>query len=156
MKKILLPLLAFVLCTATTVCSYSGLELGKPVTLKQVTKISEIEKNPEAFVGKKVLVSGTVVEVCSSRGCWMNIASDTPFEKIQIKVVDGVIVFPMSARGQNAYVEGVVEKLSLSKNEAIDYYRHKAEEKGQKFDPATVTGAETIYRIRALGAVIEH
>jgi hypothetical protein len=155
MRKLLLPILAMLFCTVSITYAYSGQEFGKPLTLKETTKISEIEKNPEGFVGKKVLVTGTVVEVCSSRGCWMNIASDTPFEKIQIKVVDGVIVFPMSARGRNAYVEGVVERLAMSKKEAIEYYKHKAKEKGEKFDPASVTGPETTYRIRALGAVIE-
>ena len=155
MRKMLLPILAMVFCTVGIAYAFSGQQYGKPLTLKEVTKVSQIEKNPEGFVGKKVLVTGTIVEVCASRGCWMNIASDTPFEKIQIKVVDGVIVFPMSARGHNAYVEGVLERLAMSKKEAIEYYKHKAEEKGVKFDPASVTGPETTYRIRALGAVIE-
>ena len=127
----------------------------KSINLKETTSISEIEKNPKSFIGKKVLVRGIVVEVCAKRGCWLDIASDTPFEKIQIKVTDGVIVFPMSARGHNALVEGVVEELQLSKKDAIDYHRHKAEEKGLKFDDSSITGPENIYRIRAIGAVVE-
>jgi hypothetical protein len=155
MKKLLLPILALILCTITTVHASSGQQYGTPLTLNTITKVSDIEKNPEGFVGKKVQVTGTIVEVCAKRGCWMNISSDTPFEKIQIKVVDGVIVFPMSARGHKARVEGIVEKLSFSKKQAIKYRKHKAEESGKEFDPTSVTGSETIYRIRALGAVIE-
>ncbi|MHC4822206.1 MAG: DUF4920 domain-containing protein, partial [Planctomycetota bacterium] len=91
---------------------------------------------------------------CEMRGCWMDIASDREFEKIQIKVDDGVIVFPMTAKGKSALVEGVVEVLELTHEEAIEAARHKAEEHGEEFDPSTVTGPETTYRIRGHGAVI--
>ncbi len=155
MNKIFIPIVVMVLLLASSIPAFGSDTYGKPITLKEPTKISEIEKNPKSFVGKKVLVKGTVVEVCAKRGCWMDIASDTPFEKIQIKVADGVIVFPMSARGHNALVEGVVEELQLSKQEAISYHRHKAEEKGLVFDASSITGPENIYRIRALGAVVE-
>ena len=154
MKRITLFILFIMLLSTTEILAFSGEKFGQPLTLTEPTRISEIEKAPETFVGRKVLVSGTIVEVCAKRGCWMDIASDTPFEKIQIKVTDGVIVFPMSARGKTAYVEGVVEALRMSKQEAIAYGRHKAEEKGGTFDPATITGPQVIYRIRALGAVI--
>ncbi len=84
----------------------------------------------------------------------MDIASDKAFEKIQIKVLDGEIVFPMSARGKDALIEGIVEALKYSKDEAIEWLEHKAEEKGETFDPKSVTGPLTIYRIQGLGAKI--
>lgn len=155
MKQIIFALMILVFASATSLWAFEGDKFGKPLTLTELTMVSALEKAPEAFVGKRVLVSGTVVEVCSTRGCWMDIASDTAFEKIQIKVTDGVIVFPMSAKGHTAYVEGVVEALRLSRKDALAYGRHKAREKGVSFDPATVTGPQTIYRVRALGAVIE-
>ena len=155
MKKIIFALVLLIFSSATSLLAFEGDKFGKPLTLTELTKVSEIEKSPQSFVGKKVLISGTVVEVCSTRGCWLDIASDTAFEKIQIKVTDGVIVFPLSARGRTAYVEGVLEELKLSKKDALDYQRHKAKEKGISFDPDTVTGPQTIYRVRALGAVIE-
>lgn len=155
MKKIIFALVLLVFSATTSVLAFEGDKFGQPLTLSELTRVSEIEKSPQAFVGKKVLISGTVVEVCSTRGCWLDIASDTPFEKIQVKVTDGVIVFPMAARGRTAYVEGVVEELRFSKKDAVEYQRHKAKEKGLPFDPASVTGPQTIYRIKALGAVIE-
>ena len=127
---------------------------GEKLTLSEVTKISEILAAPEQFIDKKVLVKGMVVEVCAKRGCWMYLASDKPFEKIQIKVLDGEIVFPMSARGMEALVEGEIEALKYSQEEAIAYLQHKAEEKGESFDPASVTSGMTVYRIKALGAEI--
>ena len=127
---------------------------GAKITLAEVTDISEILAAPEQYIDKKVLVKGMVVEVCAKRGCWMDLASDKAFEKIQIKVLDGVIVFPMSARGKEALVEGVVEALEFSKQDAISWLRHKAEEKGESFDPKSVTEGMTVYRIKALGAEI--
>ncbi|MBW2465705.1 MAG: DUF4920 domain-containing protein [Deltaproteobacteria bacterium] len=127
---------------------------GEKLTLSEVTKISEILSAPEQFVGKKVLVRGLVVDVCAKRGCWMSLASDKPFEKIQIKVLDGEIVFPMSARGKEALVEGEVEVLKYSKEDVIAWLQHQAEEKGEPFDPANVTSGMTVYRIKALGAEI--
>ena len=127
---------------------------GEKLTISEITKISEILAAPEQFVGKKVLVKGMVVDVCAKRGCWMYLASDKPFEKIQIKVLDGVIVFPMSARGKEALVEGEIEALKYSKEEAIAWLRHTAEEKGESFDPASVTSGMTVFRIKALGAEI--
>jgi hypothetical protein len=132
----------------------SGTPYGEPLTLSEVTPISTILDDPESYVGEPVLVEGLVVAVCEMRGCWMDIASDREFEKIQIKVDDGVIVFPMTAEGKTALVEGVVEVLELSYEEALEAARHKAEEHGEEFDPTTVTGPETTYRIRGHGAVI--
>lgn len=127
---------------------------GKQITLQEVTPVSQILASPEKFVNKKVLIKGMVVEVCAKRGCWMDIASDKAFEKIQVKVLDGQIVFPLSARGKEALVEGVVEALEYSKEEAVEWLEHKAEEKGEAFDPKSVTGSMTIYRIKAQGAMI--
>lgn len=127
---------------------------GKEITLKEKTKISEITNKPEEFVGKTVLVEGEVLDVCSAAGCWMELKSDDETGKIKIKVRDGDIVFPMSAKGKKAVVEGTVYKIELTKEEALEYYEHLAEEKGAEFDPSTVTGPVTIYQIKGLGAEI--
>ena len=128
---------------------------GKDITLKKTTKISEILKKPEDFLGKKVLLEGLVVDVCAKRGCWIEIASDKPYQKIQVKVKDGEIVFPLTAKGHNAIVEGEVEKLELTKEQLLVLKEHQAKEHGKEFDPSAVTGGTTIYRIKGYGALIE-
>jgi len=132
----------------------TGTTYGAPITLTEVTKVSEILNSPAEWIGKRVLVEGLVVAVCEMKGCWMDIASDRDFEKVQIKVDDGVIVFPLTAKGKKALVEGVVEQLELSEEEARAEAQRKAEEHGEEFDPSSVTGPQTILRIRGLGAVI--
>lgn len=127
---------------------------GEPLTVQDETPISSIIDNPDTYVGKKVKVSGLVVDVCSRRGCWIYLAGDREFEKIRVKVTDGEIVFPMDARGKTAWVEGVVESMELTKEEVIAQRKHHAEETGETFDPATVLSGETVLRIRGLGAEI--
>jgi len=155
MKMMMTVMSLFVLLAWHDAAQAAGKTYGKPLQLQEQTKISAILDHPETFVGKPVRVSGTVVEVCSTRGCWIDLASDRPYEKIQVKVNDGEIVFPMSASGHRATVEGTVEQLKMTKQEVIEYKKHQAEEKGEKFDPATVRGDETIVRLRGIGAVIE-
>lgn len=131
------------------------ISLGKPITLTEVTSISQILENPQEFLGDTVLVSGTVIDVCKKRGCWMEIASDSAFQSIKVKVKDGEIVFPLSAKGSTALVEGVVEQLVFTKDEVITMEKHHAEEQGTEFDPSTIIEGKTTYRIRGIGAVIE-
>lgn len=128
---------------------------GAGITLTKTTAVSDILSHPKEYLGKKVKVKGLVVAVCAKRGCWINIAGDKPFQKIQFKVEDGVMVFPMSARGKIATVEGVVEKLELTREEAIAHHKHLAMERGETFNPATVKGGEVIYRIKGTGAEVE-
>jgi co-chaperonin GroES (HSP10) len=153
MKKVLLTLIiaAFVFANGFA----SDKSLGKKITLKEKTKISKIVENPKSFVGKKVLVEGTVLDVCSKRGCWMEIASDKKHEKIKVKVKDGEIVFPMEAKGKTAVVEGEVYKIEMSKEDAIKMGEHEAKEHGTKFDPASVKGPVVYYQIKGLGAEIK-
>lgn len=128
---------------------------GKGVAGSTVTSVSTILSNAKDFVGKTVVVEGKIVDVCAKRGCWMDLSSDKAFEKIRIKVTDGEIVFPLTAKGKTARAEGVVEGIEMSKEDALKYYEHLAEEKGEPFDPSTVTGPVTIYRIKGTGATIQ-
>ena len=128
---------------------------GKGVTVAETTLVSDILASPAHYVGKKVKVSGMITEVCAKRGCWVYVAGDKPYEKIQIKVVDGEIVFPMTASGRRAEVEGVVEELKMTKEEVLRWKKHQAEESGKPFDPVSVKGDETMIRILGSGAAIE-
>ncbi len=127
---------------------------GKDITLKEKTSISDILSNPEDYLDKTVLVEGEVLDVCPMMGCWMEIKSDVE-GKIKVKVKDGEIVFPEEAKGKNAIVEGKVYKVELTVEEAVEYFQHQAEERGEEFEPSTVTEVVTIYQIKGLGAEID-
>jgi hypothetical protein len=115
---------------------------------------SAVLADPEAYLGQQVLVEGTVVDVCEMKGCWLGLAGEQDFEQLKVQVDDGVIVFPMTAKGLYARVEGVIEKLEYTQEEAIEQARMHAEEQGTEFDPSSITGPVVTYQIRGLGAEI--
>lgn len=129
-------------------------DYGQGVGEGKVLKVSEILDNPPAYTGKKVIVEGMIVDVCRARGCWVDLAGDKPGQKLKIKVEDGVIVFPMEARGKRAKVQGTLEELKFTKEEALEAARHYAFETGSSFDPSKVKEGVQ-YRIRATGAVVQ-
>ena len=153
MKRGVFALVAFMIMMSA-LPAFAADEYGRPLTVPETTKVSAILDSPEQYVGKDVKVEGMIVAVCARRGCWMEVASDRQHEKIKIKVDDGVMVFPLSARGKTAIVQGKVEAISMSTEEAKRYFAHQAEEKGTSFDPSSVTGPVSFYQIRATGAVI--
>jgi len=152
-KSVILLLMSLLFCLSTG--PVLAKTFGDGITLNKATLVSELLENGDAYVGTRVQVRGMIADVCESRGCWIYVAGDKPFEKIRVKVKDGEIVFPLEARGVEAVVEGMLEKFDLSREEVIQRKRHHAEERGEDFDPATVTSGETFYQIRGLGAEIE-
>ncbi len=132
--------------------------LGKGMTLTDFTLISEVLAAPESFVGKRVLVKGEAVGVCEKRGCWVNLKSDKVEDgldtKIQIKVTDGEIVFPMTCLGKVVTAEGIVEKLVISVERLQAAAKKRAEAKGETADLTAITEPRIIWRIKGLGANI--
>jgi len=155
MKRSIFYLSAVILAANLVFAQTVTDKYGEPLSLKDKTKISDIIDNPEAYLDKTVLVEGEVLDVCSMAGCWIEISSDKEGQKIKVKVEDGEIVFPQEAKGKAALVEGKVYKIELSKEEAIDYYKNQAEEKGVDFDPLSISGPVTIYQIKGSGAEIK-
>ena len=127
---------------------------GQKLTIAEPTKISKIMNDPESFVDQKVLIEGEILDVCEMQGCWIEIASDTPGERFKVKVNDGEIVFPTSAKGKMARAEGNIYKIEFNEKDALAYFKHMAEEKGEPFDSSSVTGPTTIYQLKGQGAVI--
>ena len=109
---------------------------GAGVGKAPAVKVSELMANPDRYVGKPVRVEGLVTDVCAKRGCWMELASDKEFQTIKIKVDDGVIVFPLDAKGKVATAEGVFTRIDVPA------------------DPKSGKGPEVVYRIQGTGAVI--
>ncbi len=129
---------------------------GKEITSTEKVKVSEILAHPENYEGKKILVEGTVLNVCAKRGCWIELASDKEFESIRVKVKDGEIVFPMEAKGKTAVVEGEFYSFTVEADAECgggDCGEHEKDGKEEKcnHDKKQV---KTIYQIKGLGAEI--
>jgi hypothetical protein len=146
--------IALLVLASGTVQAEDGKVYGEPLTGTETIEISELLGNPDPYLGKVVRVEGLVTDVCKKRGCWMSLAGDEEFQEIRIKVDDGVIVFPMEAKGKRAVAEGVFTKIEMTLEQTIAYREHHAEEHGEEFDPSTVTEPLVYYQIRGTGAVV--
>lgn len=123
---------------------------GKGVTLAEVTSIQKLYEHPDEFVGKTIRVDGVVDAVCEDMGCWMALADIADGSKIvRLKVEDGVIVFPISAKGKAASAEGVFEKIAATDAEG---HEAAAEQTSGAAGMAAEFGKR--YQIKAAGAVV--
>ena len=130
--------------------------LGTGVTLKDSTPIKSILEQPATYVGKTIRIDGVATAVCAHMGCWMAVAAEgpvgnegpggnVPAPTIRLKVDDGVIVFPVSAKGRKVSAEGVFEALGGpgdSRDAAQEHDTH---------DPK----ASQSYQLKATGAIIQ-
>ena len=108
-------------------------------------------------MSKNVLVSGVIDDVCPMRGCWIQISDKNQTGSIRVKVTDGEIVFPLSAKNHIVTVQGTFVRLDLSKDQAINWKVHLAKEKGVELDPNDIVLQKEDYyeyRINCTGAKV--
>jgi hypothetical protein len=151
-----LAVLALFLVLSSAAAADDGTTYGQGVGKAKEVKLSELIDHPETYVGQTVRVEGIVVDVCAKRGCWMDLAADGGSKPIRIKVEDGVMVFPVEAKGSRAIAEGVFTKIELTPEEANALAKHEAEERGRAPEAAEAAKVETVfYQIAGTGAVIK-
>lgn len=150
-----MALVSAVLTALAAFPAAAGTTYGKGVSAAKSVALADLMAKPSDYVGKSVKVEGLVADVCSERGCWIEVKGERDARSIKVKVEDGVIVFPVTAKGKKVVAEGILKKIELTKEKAVERLRHEAEEKGTKFDPASVTGPMTIYQIQGTGAVVD-
>ena len=120
-------------------------KLGTGVSLTEATPIKALVAKPADYVGKTVRVDGVATAVCEAKGCWLALGAveDAKGTQVRLNVEDGVIVFPLSAKGKKVSAEGVFEEVGggHAKDAAGEHATH---------DPT----ASKKYHIKATGAVI--
>ncbi len=129
---------------------------GTGVTLAESTPVSAILGQPAAYTGKEVRVEGEIKEVCAMAGCWMELAAADGGQTLKVKVKDGDIVFPVSARGKQGVAQGKIEDLEMTRAKYIKHLKHLAKENGEAFDEASVEGDGPfhVYQLAGTGAQI--
>ncbi len=144
------------LLASTTIVLAEEKQYGEAVgsTNNEVVSIrlGELMASPETYVDERVRIEGLVDDVCPMKGCWINILDQQSQETIRFKVEDDVIVFPAEAKGQQVVAEGILRAKNLDEAAARRWFKHLADEKGEAFDEASVSGPVTIYEIEGLGA----
>jgi hypothetical protein len=148
--------LGAILSLALAVPMVRGEVYGGGVKVAEATPIAKILADPDAYVGKTVRIEGKVLDVCPMKGCWMELAQEGEASSLKVKVDDGVIVFPVTAKGKLAVAEGVLEAIPMTRESYVGWMEHLAEERGQTFDAASVgDGPFRILQLKGTGARID-
>jgi hypothetical protein len=124
---------------------------GAGVSLTETTPLPQVLERPSDFEGKTIRVEGTVKAVCAHKGCWMAFAPDrTPDGRtLLVKVDDGVIVFPLSAKGRRAVAQGLMQRIRANDAEGQQAAAEHAQHAG------AVGGARpTAWQLKATGALV--
>ena len=151
MKRVAILFALAVCVVAVTTLTAQEKKYGSGVALKDATSIETLLAQPDKYLGKTVRVDGVITGVCDMAGCWMEMrdakADAATAKTLRFKVDDGVIVFPVSAKGQRASAEGVFEKVSgeMAKEYAADQEKSKG---------GDTKNAVPAYQVKATGAVI--
>ena len=130
---------------------------GNFSSAEKIQNIVDLISNKDVFINKKVKVRGLVNEVCPMRGCWIEVVDENGIDKLRIKVTDGDIVFPLSAKGRNIEAEGQFSILTLNKQQAKNWKKHLAAEKGIEIDTSEIILSQDDYfeyRLNTTGAKI--
>lgn len=122
-------------------------KLGTGVTVTEATPIKALIEKPADYVGKTVRIDGVATAVCEDMGCWLAVApeDDPKGPTVRLKVEDGVIVFPVTAKGKKVSAQGVFEQIG-----ATDAHANEAAGEHGKHDAK----ASTKYQIKATGAIV--
>lgn len=136
-------------------------EAGKDVTVygpgltgADAVSIAAVLEDPKAYEGKLVRVEGLVVDVCTKRGHWLDVAGDKPGTKIRVNAAEGSIVFAATSIGKQAVAEGVVSVRNLDLEESRKWAEHMAEHSGKEFDPAEVTEPIVLVQLEGRSAEV--
>jgi len=136
---------AAVVALATVSVVAQETKLGAGVTIKDATPIASLVNTPDQFVGKKVRVDGIGTAVCEMMGCWIAIAENDAADAktVRVKVDDGVITIPVTAKGKKVSAEGTFEPVA-------DEHGQEAAGEHAKHDAK----ASKSYQLKGTGVVI--
>jgi hypothetical protein len=127
---------------------------GPGLSGADAVSIAAMLEDPKAYEGKLVRVEGLVVDACTKRGHWIELAGDKPGTKIRVKAADAGMVFAATSIGKQAIAEGVVSVRNLDLEQSRKWAEHVAEHTGKKFDPAEVTEPIVLVQLEGRSAEV--
>ena len=154
MKKI--AIFAFALSlSGLSLPSVAGQNFGPKFDASNSVTVQQVLAKPAEFLAKPFAVQGKIDAVCQKKGCWMQFETAADQPTFRLKVKDGDMVFPVSAKGKTAYAYGSLKAKPMSLEQTKTYLKHRADEQGETFDAAAVTNAITLYQFEPTSVQIE-
>lgn len=86
-----------------------------------VVPLVDVIKHPEKYENKKIIIEGTVNNVCQKKGCWMEVLAGKDQPGVRVTFKDYGFFVPKDASGYKVRAEGKVKITTMSK-ETADHY----------------------------------
>ncbi len=123
-------------------------KVGAPLSAGERLTVADLVAKAPEFKDKTVVVSGTVRQACSKKGCWMELAGGTDKSQPGCRVTfkDYAFFVPVDSAGSTATVQGLVSVETVS----VAQVQHMESEGGQ-FPIKNADGTANEVRIVATG-----
>tara|TARA_R110002049_G_scaffold304855_1_gene500557 strand:+ start:1018 stop:1470 length:453 start_codon:yes stop_codon:yes gene_type:complete len=123
-------------------------ELITPDGAEDVNSLLASVNNEEELNAK---VSGTIVEVCQSKGCWMTLQLDNG-ETMRVTFKDYGFFVPKDAAGKTVIMDGIA-KVDVTDVETLRHYAEDAGKTQEEID--AITEAKKGLSFEASGVIIK-
>ncbi|MGE0930476.1 DUF4920 domain-containing protein [Peijinzhouia sedimentorum] len=123
-------------------------ELITPEGAEDVNTLLASVENEEELNAK---VSGTIVEVCQSKGCWMTLQLDNG-ETMRVTFKDYGFFVPKDAAGKTVIMDGIA-KVDVTDVETLRHYAEDAGKTQEEID--AITEAKKGLSFEASGVIIK-
>lgn len=122
---------------------------GGPLTIKEVTPLTDILAAPAKFAGKEIRTFGYVYEMCTESGCWLGILPSPGSEQmLKISWYDTEIRFPIGEETVGHVIE-LQGKVITAEQEGAAHAAHEAaagmEEAAHEAETHEAAAMRTIY-----------
>lgn len=86
----------------------------QPVSTDKITvTVAELLTHPDTYVGKEVMVEGTVSHVCKKDGKKMFLFGTNPDSTVRITTGPDIAAFDVSLEGTDVMVDGIMKELRI-------------------------------------------
>lgn len=130
----------------------AGQTFGAAFTPKKAITYDELRGKMTGQDSMAVVLTGTVVDVCQMKGCWMNIASnDSGVDPIMVRFKDYGFFMPKDISGRKVVMNGY----AFREVTPVDELRHYAEDAGKsKEEIAAITQPKEEMKFLASGVIL--
>jgi len=127
-----------------------GMTFGVKTTAAGAVSANDLEKFMAGKETVEVKVSGKVVEVCKSEGCWLKM--ETANGPMMVKMKDHSFFVPLSMNGKTIVADGT----ATLKETSVEMLRHYAEDAGKSKDEiAAITTSKKEIVLQAKGILVQ-
>ncbi len=98
--------------------------LGEAITITEVTPLADMMATPADYIGKEVLVEGTVNGGCQHSHCWISLDLGNE-ERLIVAAEDKSFIFPDGVVGKTARIQGMLTVLGQPKHDHAEGDDHE-------------------------------